>query len=69
MTIPEPDEISSRYPQTTRGIFCRLYHIGKYLKYPTYIIIINLTPFEPRAMRVSYISLQTRENLTTFVAG
>jgi hypothetical protein len=33
------------------------------------IININLTPFEPKAMRVSYEKSKTRENLATFVVG
>jgi len=33
------------------------------------IIIINLTPFELKAMRVSYKILKTRENLATIIVG
>jgi len=34
------------------------------------IIIINLTPFELKAMRVSYKSLKTRgKNLTIYIVG
>ena len=45
--------------------------LGKLLNnfYIIIIIIINLTPFEPKAMWVSYKILKTRENLATFVVG
>ena len=33
------------------------------------IIIINLTPFELKAVRVSYKRSSTKENLATFVVG
>jgi len=33
------------------------------------IIIINLTPFEPKAIRVIYLSLRLRKTFTTYVVG
>jgi hypothetical protein len=32
-----------------------------------YIIIINLTLIEPKAMQVSYLSLKTKKNLTAYL--
>ena len=37
--------------------------------YAVSVYIINLTPFKPKAMRDSYKSLKTKENLTTAIVG
>jgi hypothetical protein len=34
-----------------------------------HIIIINLTPFKPKAMQVSYEKSKTRENLAILAVG
>ena len=46
-----------------------LYVLANFSRNLIAYIIINLTPFEPKAMRVSYEKSRTKENLTTFVVG